>query len=219
MMKNLWLFMGPPGCGKGTQATKLKARGFAEHLSTGDVLRAAIRSGFELGKKVQAFVDGGRLVPDEVMLDVLMATILDFKGEVPLVLDGYPRTLSQGESLLEIIKSSSGTLNLKGAIWFDIRTDILVRRAVSRRVCSSCGAIYNLEFKPPKISGICDLCGGLLVHRKDDNEETILKRIQVYNSETEPLLNFINRNSYLVKLDADRPENAIFEEIVMNLKK
>jgi adenylate kinase len=219
MMKNLWLFMGPPGCGKGTQASKLKAKGIVEHLSTGDVLRSAIKSGSELGKRVQAFVDAGNLVPDDVMLDVLVNVVSELRGELPLVLDGYPRTLSQGKSLFELTRADPQNLNLKGAIWFEIPADVLIKRAVSRRVCSKCGAIYNLEFKPPKVSGICDLCGGALTHRKDDNEETISKRIEVYNSETRPLLNFLTRNTYMLKLDADRPEDVIFEEIVMVLKK
>jgi len=219
MNKQLWLFMGPPGCGKGTQASNLKAKGIAEHLSTGDLLRAAIKSGSELGKKVQSFVDGGSLVPDNVMLDVIVMSIEHLQRSLPLILDGYPRTLPQGQSLLSIVKDRSDLLSLSGVFWFEIDPALLIKRAVSRRTCSGCGAIYNIKFKPPIREEICDLCSGTLIQRKDDNEETILKRINVYNLETKPLLDFVAKSSRLISLDADRPENIIFEEIVSKLKK
>jgi len=219
MIGSVWLFMGPPGCGKGTQATKLKVEGRAEHLSTGDLLRSAISSKSQLGLKVQGYVDSGSLVPDNVMLEILMETILKFDGKSPLILDGYPRTLSQGESLFEVMNRYSNKFKLKGAIWFKITPEVLIKRAVGRRVCSSCGAIYNIEFKPPAIEGVCDLCGGKLIHRKDDTADTISKRITLYNHETQPLLEYIRSRTNLIELDADRPENIIFDEIGNYLKK
>lgn len=219
MSGSIWLFMGPPGCGKGTQASKLKFEGKAEHLSTGELLRAAIKSNSPLGLKVQEYVDSGSLVPDSVMLDIVIDAILKFDGKLPLILDGYPRTRSQGESLFDVMTRYSDKFNLKGAIWFKIDQEVLIKRVVGRRTCSSCGAIYNIELKPPAIAGICDLCGGQLIHRKDDTAETIQKRVNVYNQETKPLLEYIRSFANVFELDADRPENIIFDEIVNYLKK
>lgn len=219
MIKDLWLFMGPPGCGKGTQATRFKAEGFAEHLSTGDLLRASIKSQSALGLKVQGFVDSGSLVPDEVMLDVFLDAVDCLKGDVPLILDGYPRTLAQGRSLVETVATKSDSLVLAGVFWFKLNASILVERAVSRRICSHCGAIYNLQFKAPRVDGICDLCSSPLLHRKDDTEETILKRIEIYDNDTQPLLAFLKSSTQVITLDADRPETIIFEEILGYLKK
>jgi adenylate kinase len=219
MRKTLWLFMGPPGCGKGTQAVQLKNQGIVEHFSTGDLLRSAIKSQSPLGLEVQSRVDSGQLVPDYIMLDILMEAMSSERFVHDLVLDGYPRTFSQVESLVAMISSRSEDFSLGGVFWFDIDLAILVRRAVSRRSCIQCGAIYNIEFKPTKVPNLCDACGGSLLHRKDDNEETISKRIALYNLETKPLLEVIKTYSQVIVLDADRPEQEIFQEIVNYLKK
>lgn len=217
MSRTIWLFMGPPGCGKGTQASRLKREGLCEHLSTGDLLRAAIKSGSELGLKVKSFVDSGSLVPDQVMLELIEDAITS--GHLSqTVLDGFPRTIVQGEALVKML-SKSTSVKLGGVFWFKIDSLILVKRAVGRRTCSSCGAIYNIEFKPTKQHGVCDLCGGELTHRKDDTEETIKHRINVYEAETKPLLEFLSGKSELISLDADRPEDSIYGEIIKYIKK
>lgn len=218
-MNRVWLFMGPPGCGKGTQAAKLKAEGLAKHLSTGDLLRAAMRSESSLGRSVREFVDNGRLVPDEVMLEVISEELVRATQDGQVILDGYPRTLNQAESLVEMVSKNAAKMELGGAIWFNIPADILVKRAVSRRICGGCGAIFNLEFKPPKVEGKCDACGSDLQHRKDDTAETIAHRIGVYTQDTEPLLAFFKHKGLVTEIDANQDENLIYKEIVNYIKK
>jgi adenylate kinase len=186
---NVILF-GPPGAGKGTQGDLLAASAGLRKISTGDLLREAVRDGTELGKKAKTFMDAGELVPDAVILGLVRETLSVNGATAPrgFILDGFPRTLPQAQALDEMLHTIGQPI--QGVLMLDVADDVIVKRLSGRMSCPQCGAVYNEFYDPPKHSGICDKCGTALVQRKDDNAETVKRRLDVYRQQTAPVLDY-----------------------------
>lgn len=203
-MKKEFIFLGPPACGKGTQTEKLaKYFGFP-HIDTGSLLRAEIKAETEDGKIAKKFIDKGMLVPPELVGTIIKNRLSQPDCKDGFILDGYPRSLEQAE-ILEDIKANldkDEDVDFR-AIYFDLDENVLLSRIVNRRSCSNCGEIYNLKFKPTKVEGICDKCGGALVQRKDDNEEIAKTRFDIYFNQTAPLIDYYKNKKVLKTIDAD----------------
>lgn len=202
------VFLGPPGAGKGTQAKLLSQRMGFLHLSTGDLLREAVKNQTPLGKKAKEYMDRGELVPDELIVQLIEET-MPKDGNV--ILDGFPRTVNQALALEEMLKGK-GEKILK-VLFFDVPDEVIVDRLSGRRVCSKCGAVYHVKYNPPKVEGVCDLCGGTLVQRDDDKEEVVRKRLEVYRKQTQPLIEFYQEKGIIYKLDAGKGVEELFEEV------
>jgi adenylate kinase len=196
------VFLGPPGAGKGTQAAVLSEELHLAHLSTGDLLRAAIAAKTPLGKEAESHVTAGRLVPDELVLKILAENLHAAEGHGGFVLDGFPRNLAQAEAL-------EGITPIDVVISFDLPTDVLVRRLSARRVCPTCHSVYNLEGKPPRVPGKCDRDGTELVQRPDDRPEAIETRLKVYEEQTAPLLQHYREQGLLRPVDATGTPEAV----------
>lgn len=207
-MKSHLIFIGAPGSGKGTQANKLvKERGL-KHVSTGDLLRAEIAKQSALGLEVKKVMDAGQLVSDDLVIRLLQANI-DLQAS-QYIFDGYPRNLAQAQTLdKEVLKGAPSI-----AVYFDIDIARLVERLTNRRTCKDCGAIYNLVSKKPKVTGVCDVCGGTdLVQRADDKEEVITNRLQVFQDTVAPVLKYYQDQGRLMKVNAEMSEGEIFDQI------
>jgi len=205
------VLLGAPGVGKGTQAVRLADETGAAHVSTGDLLRAARREGTELGRKAQHYMDAGELVPDELILGL----VRDHLGTLPvgsdIVFDGFPRTIAQAEGLDAVLEEAGLELGL--VVLFDAPDEVLVKRLSGRRSCPNCGAVYNVHFDPPTREGVCDRCGTELVHRADDDPETVRRRLEVYGEQTAPLVAHYERHDAdLLRVRADRSFDAVFED-------
>jgi len=205
------VLLGPPGSGKGTQAELLRDRNGMVHYSTGEVFRDHIARKTPVGLEVEEFVVSGRLVPDEVVLEVVNAFISEHAGR-SLLFDGFPRTVPQAEGLDEVLAEHG--LAVDTAVLVDLADDEVVRRLTARRQCRKCSAIYNLSFKPPRTAGVCDACGGELYQRKDDSEETIRSRLEVYHRQTEPLIHYYAARSKLKRIAGELGRDRVYEEVV-----
>lgn len=202
------IFLGGPGSGKGTVASMLKNKKSYQHISTGDLLRAEIDKGSELGLKVKEIMASGALVSDDIVLQLLKDNCNLDLGRY--IFDGFPRNIDQARSLDKVVLQDVKSL----AIYFDIDLGILKDRLVNRRTCGDCGTIYNLVFKPPKKEGVCDKCGGTrLVHRKDDNEETVESRLKVFMSTISPIIEYYEKKGNLVKVDASGGSEDVFKKV------
>jgi len=197
-MMNL-VFLGPPGAGKGTQAKIVSEKLGIPHISTGDMLREAIASGTELGKKVEEIVKSGKLVSDDLMARIVEERLTRDDCRKGFILDGYPRTIPQVHALEEILKKLSKSLD--AVIFIDVEEEELVRRITSRRVCPKCHAVYSLISSPPKEDEICDKCGTKLVQRDDDKEETVRDRYKIYLEKTRPIVSYYEKNKLLKRID------------------
>lgn len=205
------VLLGPPGVGKGTQAARLAEELGAEHVSTGDLLRAARRDGTELGQTAQGYMDRGELVPDDVILDLVREHLSGFDPAMPVLFDGFPRTEEQATGLDALLGELDRSVDL--VVLFEAPDDVLVKRLSGRRSCPECDAIYNVHYDPPSEEGVCDRCGAELVHRKDDEPETVTRRLQVYQDETAPLIAFYaSHDAPLERIAADRGVDAVFED-------
>ena len=202
------VFLGPPGAGKGTQAKLLSQRMGFLHLSTGDLLREAVKNQTPLGKKAKEYMDRGELVPDELIVQLIEET-MPKDGNV--ILDGFPRTVNQALALEEMLKGKGEKISK--VLFFDVPDEVIIDRLSGRRVCSKCGAVYHVKYNPPKIEGLCDLCGGSLVQRDDDREEVVKKRLEVYRKQTQPLIEFYQERGIIYKLDAGKGVEELFEEV------
>jgi adenylate kinase len=187
---NVILF-GPPGAGKGTQGDLLAAATGLRKVSTGDLLREAVRAGTPLGQQARKFMDAGELVPDQVMLGLVKETVLSENGTRGFILDGFPRTLPQAESLDLMLGEIGKPVN--GVVMLDVADDTIVKRLSGRRSCPNCSAVYNLYYDPPKQNDVCDKCGSSLVQRKDDDASTVQRRLDVYRQQTAPVLEYYRR--------------------------
>ncbi len=209
--------MGPPGSGKGTQAKMLAERAGLTHLSTGDILREAISSGSELGSKARDAVEGGKLVSDDVLYDIVEARLKELESDNCFILDGFPRNLRQAEFLESILPRLG--IGIDAAVLLDVPRESLLRRLSGRRVCSRCGKEYHLEFSPPKVEGICDVCGQGLYQREDDKPDKIEKRLKIYDEATFPMVNFYRDMGLLVEIEADGGMEDVLQRILDSLGK
>jgi adenylate kinase len=207
------VLLGPPGCGKGTQAEKLSAEYGLARISTGDMLREEVNAGSELGKKVEVIMEAGELVPDSVVLN-LVGTRLKSASR-GYVLDGFPRTVEQARLLDRLLENTKGGLDLVIALKIDDGS--IVRRLRDRRSCPNCGAVYNLATAPPGVQAVCDSCGGDLVQREDDREETIRERLEVYRRRTEPLKSYYAEKSILRMVDGRGRVDQVYARIKTNI--
>jgi adenylate kinase len=209
------LIMGPPGAGKGTQAAKIVSEYQIPHISTGDMFRAAIKDGTELGHKAKSYMDAGELVPDEVTNGIVKERLDKDDAKNGFLLDGYPRTINQGVALDETLHTLD--MNIDAVINIVVDNDLLVERVIGRRICKSCGATYHTSFNPPKTAGLCDQCGGELYQRKDDDEETVKNRLAVYNNQTKPLLDYYSAKGNLFNINGEQEIDDVFQDIQKTL--
>jgi adenylate kinase len=210
------IISGPPGCGKGTQAELLIARTGVTHYSTGDVLRDHVRRQTEIGRRAKEYMNAGKLVPDEIILGIARE-FLKTAAAKGVLFDGFPRTIPQAEGLDQVMTELGTKVDL--AVFINLDDDIIVRRLTSRRTCRKCGAIFNLEFKPPKKSGICDVCGGELYQRDDDQEATIRNRLSVYQRETSGLKDFYRKQGKFFELDGSIGKDRLHEGVMALVSK
>lgn len=205
------IMLGAPGAGKGTQAKKIAEKYAIPHISTGDIFRANIKEGTELGVKAKGYMDQGLLVPDEVTIAMLLDRIHQDDCKSGYVLDGFPRTIPQAESLTKALEALGETIDF--AIDVDVPDKHIVERMSGRRSCVKCGATYHIKFAPPKKEGICDICGSELTLRDDDKPETVQKRLGVYHEQTRPLINYYKEKGVLQTLDGTQAMDAVFKRI------
>jgi adenylate kinase len=206
------VILGKQGAGKGTQAVRLSRHYVVPHLSTGDTFRAAVRSGSEFGQKARKYLDSGELVPDAVVIGIVReALTTDATSHRGFILDGFPRTVFQAEALVEIIEPRGG---LDLAINLKIETDHVLRRLAGRRVCSDCGANYSVIDNPPRVRSICDVCGGEVVQRDDDTESAIRRRLELYEHETAPLIDWFAQRELLVDMEALGTPDEVTDRLV-----
>lgn len=208
--------MGLPGAGKGTQAEKIKEKYNIPHISTGDMFRLAIKEGTELGIKAKSYLDEGALVPDEVTNGIVRERLSMKDCENGFLLDGFPRTIPQAETLEGIV----ATLNKKidHVIHVDVPEEKLLQRLTGRRICPTCGATYHVLYNPPKVENVCDKDGSTLSQRADDTEETVKNRLEVNVKQTQPLLDFYKKAGVLMPVNGDQHIDDVFVEIKSNLK-
>ncbi|MBO5565171.1 MAG: adenylate kinase [Lachnospiraceae bacterium] len=205
------IMLGAPGAGKGTQAKVISEKYGIPHISTGDIFRANIKNGTELGKKAKAFMDEGKLVPDELTVELLLDRVGKSDCEGGYILDGFPRTIPQAEVLTEALAKTGDKVDF--AINVDVPDEHIVRRMKGRRNCPACGASYNLEFNPPKAENTCDKCGAKLVMRDDDKPETVAKRLEVYHEQTQPLIAYYEQQGVLRTVDGTLSMDGVFRAI------
>ncbi len=209
------IMLGAPGAGKGTQAKKIAEKYQIPHISTGDIFRANIKEGTELGKKAKTFMDQGALVPDELTVALVVDRIQKDDCENGFVLDGFPRTIPQAEVLDKTLADMGKKMDY--AIDIDVLDENIVKRMGGRRACVNCGATYHIENIPTKVEGICDKCGSETILRDDDKPETVQKRLSVYHEQTQPLLDYYSRQGILKSVDGMRPMEDVFADIVQIL--
>ncbi len=206
------ILLGPPGAGKGTQAKKLADDTGLVHVSSGDLFRAALRDGTELGLKAKHYMDSGELVPDEVVIGMILERINQPDCQKGVIFDGFPRTVDQAKALEDALaKQQSGIDNV---IYMTVPNDILLKRISGRQSCKNCGAVYNIYFTPPKQEGICDVCGGELYQRSDDTQETAQNRLEVYFSQTTPLITYYQECGILREVDGQQEIEQVTQAMV-----
>ena len=210
------IMLGAPGAGKGTQAKKIAEKYSIPHISTGDIFRANIKNGTELGKKAKTFMDQGLLVPDELVVDLVVDRVNQEDCKNGYVLDGFPRTIPQAEALDRALAEMGQKIDY--AIDVEVPDENIVNRMSGRRACVDCGATYHIEFNPSKEEGVCDICKGDLYQRADDNEETVSKRIQVYLDETKPLADYYSKVGIIADIDGQQSIDKVFNDIVSALE-
>lgn len=213
-MKKIFIFLGPPGCGKGTQTTRLSQKLDIPHIDTGSLLRKNIQDNTSYGIEAKKYIDQGQLVPLEVVKNIIADRVKKDDCDEGFILDGFPRSVEQADALKDILKETP--FNLKDdavAIYFDIANDVLLKRLINRRSCPKCGMIYNLLSSPPKLMNYCDICDTQLIQRKDDNEETAKLRFETYEKETKPLLEYFENEDILEEINADAPISEVWQSI------
>lgn len=210
------ILLGPPGAGKGTQAKMLTEKYSIPQISTGDILRAAVKDGTLMGLKAKEYMDAGGLVPDEVVVGIVRDRLLERDCDSGFILDGFPRTVAQADALQMSLQQMNKELDR--VISLQVDTEALVERLTGRRTCKDCGRGYHVSFDPPAKAGICDSCGSQLVQRADDREETIRKRLEVYDDQTAPLIAYYREAGCLMELDGMQPIARVQEKMLALLK-
>ena len=205
------VILGAPGSGKGTQTDRLKEKYNAVHLSTGDLLRAAVAAGTEVGRRAKQAMDAGALVADEIVLQLIREKVTGDHPADRFILDGFPRNIPQAEALDDMLQQIGKPL--ENAVLIDLDQGVLLKRIVGRRSCPACGAIFNVYFAPPRREGVCDRCGGILKHRDDDNEETVQNRLKTYQEQTEPLIAYYRHQGILSRVEGDRNVDDVTADI------
>lgn len=205
------IMLGAPGAGKGTQAKKIAAKYNIPHISTGDIFRANIKNGTELGKQAKTYMDQGLLVPDELVVDLVVDRVNQDDCENGYVLDGFPRTIPQAEALTEALEKMGQKVDF--AIDVNVPDENIVKRMGGRRACVTCGATYHMVYAPTKKEGICDTCGGELILRDDDKPETVQKRLNVYHDQTQPLIDYYTSQGILRTVDGTVDIDDVFRAI------
>lgn len=206
------IMLGAPGAGKGTQAKMIAEKCGIPHISTGDIFRANIKNGTELGAKAKEYMDKGLLVPDELVCDLVVDRIQQADCEKGYILDGFPRTIPQAEALETALNAIEQKLDY--AIDIDVPDENIINRMSGRRACVGCGATYHVVFNPTKVEGKCDVCGESLILRDDDKPETVKKRLDVYHTQTQPLIDFYSARKVLVEVDGTQSMDKVFEDIM-----
>ena len=205
--------LGKQGAGKGTQAVRLSRHYVVPHVSTGDTFRAAVRSGSEFGEKARQYLDSGELVPDEIVIGMVRERLNRGDTNRGFVLDGFPRTVSQADALADMLQPRGLDL----VIDLEVDTEQVLSRLASRRVCSDCGANYSVAENPPRIPGICDVCGGEVVQRDDDTESAIRRRLELYERETAPLIDWYDKRGLLAKIDGMGTPDQVTARVVAEI--
>ena len=206
------ILMGPPGAGKGTQAANLVKKFSIPHISTGDMFRAAVAEGTELGKQAKACMDSGKLVPDDVTIGIVRERLAKDDCKKGFMLDGFPRTVEQADALKGILDELG--LQLTRVLNIHVPAEDLIERAVGRRICKKCGATYHVKFNPTKVEGTCDNCGGELYQRKDDNEATMKNRLAVYEASTRPLIDYYSKAGLYTEIDGRQSIEKVTDDLV-----
>lgn len=209
------IMLGAPGAGKGTQASQVAQKYNIPHISTGDIFRANIKGGTELGKKAKTYMDQGALVPDELVVDLVADRIQQDDCKNGYVFDGFPRTIPQAEALDKALEAMGSKIDF--AVDIDVPDENIVKRMSGRRACLTCGATYHIQYKAPEKEGICDVCGKPLVLREDDKPETVLTRLQVYHTQTQPLIEYYTNKGVLKTVDGTQDVADVFESIIQVL--
>ena len=210
------VLLGPPGAGKGTQAAKIIEEYSVPHISTGDIFRKNLKEGTPLGIKAKGYMDQGLLVPDELVVDLVKDRLLEEDCKDGFMLDGFPRTVLQAESLEEELTRLGQTLN--AVININVDAELLFKRLTGRRICKSCGATYHVYFNRTKSEGICDKCAGELYQRDDDQETTVKKRLEVYQEQTQPLIDYYKNKGTLVDIDGVGEIDDVFSRVSASLQ-
>ena len=206
------VMLGAPGAGKGTQAKMIADKYQIPHISTGDIFRANISNGTELGKKAKTYMDQGLLVPDELVVDLVVDRVQQDDCKKGYILDGFPRTIPQAEALTEALKKLGEKVDF--AINVEVPDENIVKRMSGRRACVSCGSTYHIVYNPTKVEGVCDKCGNELILREDDKPETVKKRLDVYHEQTQPLIEYYTNEGVLVEVDGSKDMKDVFSAIV-----
>ena len=206
------VFLGPPGAGKGTLSEIIIRDEKLVHISTGDIFRAEIGNGTALGKEAKAYMDAGKLVPDQLVVDMVAARLAKEDCAGGFILDGFPRTVAQAEMLEQIAEKTGRKLDC--VVLFDAPCDLLIQRLTARLTCRKCKANFNKLFAKPKVEGVCDHCGGELYQRADDSLETAQNRLKVYEEQTAPLIKFYTDNGLLAKIDSSLPRDRAYEALL-----
>ena len=206
------ILLGPPGAGKGTQAARIVEKYNIPHISTGDIFRKNIKEGTELGKRAQDYMNKGELVPDDLVIEIAEARIIEEDCKGGFLLDGFPRTVYQAEKFDEFLKEAG--MAIDKVLNISVDSEELMQRIIGRRVCKSCGASYHMKNMPPKVEGICDVFGGELYQRHDDTAETVKNRVSVYDAQTRPLVDYYNNTERLAQIDGEQSQESVFASIV-----